>query len=291
MATGNYGIVRPSTASVDDMEMFYNFTENRDVPPSSLIALNPSAHITENIDPTDGALFGGLYTLKLPVSVFNQKGFYTIVIRPKQIKTTIVDCGVLAALPNQKGIVLDSSLIENRFNVNNTLVGYRVEYFEPDGTRTRNLFRIITSSNRSEPVNQNLSNTTQKAIRYRLTDNGSLMFLTLTPSSASSVKPNIIPFIGEPGQEIVITNTFFDPVYMEIEMTEHDLETLAYGIYGNQTKSIADGVYTIYNFENEIYRQYNLYEIKDQFNKPLFEVKEEKDNIDLSKEFSSIASV
>jgi len=71
-------------------------------------------------------------------------------------------------------------------------------------------------------------------------------------------------------------------------MTEYDLETLSYGIYGNQTKSIQDGKYTIYDANNEIYKQYNLYEIQDDTGNPLFEVKEEVSVIDTTKDFSNI---
>lgn len=270
------------------MEMFYNYTPDRDSQPSTLIALDPTLYVAENTNPNTNVIFEGLYTLTLPVSVFNSKGFYSVIIRPKEIRTIITDCGVLAAAPNIKGLVIDSTSIDSKLTVNGGLVGYRIEYINEDGSKVRNFFRIITSSNRCEPVNQNLSNTTQKAIRYRLTDSGSLIFLTLTPSSAPSVKPNLVPFIGEPGQTISIFNTFFNPVMMEIEMVDHDIETLAYGIYGNQTKSIRDGVYTTYDFNNRIYKQYLLYEIRDQFGEPLYEVKEEKSNIDLSKNFDDI---
>ena len=75
-------------------------------------------------------------------------------------------------------------------------------------------------------------------------------------------------------------------------MVEHDIETLAYGLFGNQTKSLEDGIYTIYNFENQIYKQYNLFEIKDQFTgTPLFEVREERDNIDFTKTFDNVSNV
>jgi len=75
-------------------------------------------------------------------------------------------------------------------------------------------------------------------------------------------------------------------------MVEHDIETLAFGIFGNQTKSLEDGIYTIYNFNNEIYKQYNLYEIKDRFTgKPLFEVREERASIDFSKSFNSVTTI
>jgi hypothetical protein len=76
---------------------------------------------------------------------------------------------------------------------------------------------------------------------------------------------------------------------IEIEMVEHDIETLAFALFGNQSKSLEDGIYTIYNFTNQIYKQYNLYEVKDQFSgKPLFEVREQRHNIDFSKNFNNI---
>jgi hypothetical protein len=79
---------------------------------------------------------------------------------------------------------------------------------------------------------------------------------------------------------------------VEIEMVEHDIETLAYGIFGNQSKSLEDGIYTIYNFNDNIYKQYNLFEIKDKFTgKPLFEVREERTNIDFGKNFTNIITV
>jgi hypothetical protein len=105
------------------------------------------------------------------------------------------------------------------------------------------------------------------------------------------VKPNAVPFIGNPQQEVIITNTFFNPVMLEIEMVEYDEETLAYALYSNQSKSLDDGIYTIYNFTNEIYKQYNLYEVKDQFTgKPLYEVREEKSTIDPTKDFDEITN-
>ena len=86
-----------------------------------------------------------------------------------------------------------------------------------------------------------------------------MVFCTVSPSSASNVKPNVLPFIGQPNQEVIITNTFFNPQMVEIEMVEHDIETLAFGIFGEQTKALEDGIYTIYNFDREIYKQYNLF--------------------------------
>jgi hypothetical protein len=84
-------------------------------------------------------------------------------------------------------------------------------------------------------------------------------------------------------------HTFFNPISLEIEMVEHDASTLAIGLFGNQTKSMDDGIYTIYNEQNLIYKQYNLYEVRDSLNKLLFEVRESRGtDIDYSKNFNNI---
>jgi signal transduction histidine kinase len=115
------------------------------------------------------------------------------------------------------------------------------------------------------------------------------MFCTLTPSTSPSSKPNATPYIGVPDQNIIVTNTFFDPSIVELEIVEHDASTLAIALYGNQTKSIDDGIYTIYDNNNNIYQQYNLYEIRDQFNELLYEVRQNRgNNIDFSKNFENI---
>jgi hypothetical protein len=298
MATGNYGTVRPADISPNDVEMWYHYTPSRDnVGDVELLPLDPNEVLVKVDNPNNvGEIFGGLYTLKLPASDFGVKGIYTLIIRPKQIRTKIIDCGVLSSSPDVVGMIVDLANVpaedKSRFE-NGELVGYRVEYLttnnEAEEKKVQNFFRIITSNNRAEPVSENLSSTTQKALRYRFNDNSSLVFCTLTPSSAPSVKPNALPYIGAPNQDIIITNTFFNPLMLEIDMVEHDDETLAYALLSNQTKSLEDGIYTIYNFDNQIYRQYNLYEVKDQFSgKPLYEVREEKDNIDFSKDFDDI---
>jgi hypothetical protein len=244
-------------------------------------------------------LFGGMYTLKLPVATFGVKGFYTIIIKPVEIRTTIIDCGTLSAFPDIKGLVFDISTVPDNFTnkfENNGLIGYRIEYLDTNSSandaKINNFFKVITSNNRAEPVNQNLTNTNQKAIRYRFNDNSTLSFCTLSPSSASNVKPNAVPFIGQPNQKVIITNTFVNPIMLEIEMVQHDVETLAYAMLGNQTKSLDDGIYTIYNFNNDIYKQYDLYEIKDKYTgKPLFEIRQERASIDFNKTFTNITTI
>ena len=297
MATGNYGTVRPADVNPSDVDIFYTYTPNRESAPTIPIQrLNPTSVLTPLRHPDDinGTLpvFGGLYNLTLPASNFSSKGFYTVVIRPREIRIPITDCGTLSSFPNIKGLVFNKAELPNDLTSNDALVGYRVEYYNDSGNKIPNFFRIITSANSSEAVSQNLQNTVQKSVSYRFNDASSLMYCTLTPSSASNVTPNKIPFIGSPGQNIVLTNTFFNPITIEIEMVEHDFDTLAYGIFGNQIKSIADGKYTIYDNSNNIYKQYNLYEIQDEFTgEPLHEIREETNDVDFDKNFDDITNV
>jgi hypothetical protein len=300
MATGSYGTIRPSDVSPDDVDIILNYTPSRDDTDNFVLTkldartiLRPYFNNNQTGGNADVEILGGMYNLKLPADQFNKLGIYTLYIRPAEIRTKITDCGILSALPNVKGIVVNLNDVPSQFRnkfTNQGLVGFRVEYLNSDGTKIPNFFRVITSSFYCEPVIQNLTNTSQKSIRYRYTDGTTnLLFCTLSPSSSPTNKPNATPFIGQPNQNIVITNTFFNPVTTEIEIVEHDISTLAIALYGNQTKSIDDGVYTIYDSNNNIYKQYNLYEIRDQFNELLYEVRQDRgNNIDFTKNFTNI---
>ena len=302
MAIGSYGTIRPSDVSPEDVQIIMNYTPSRDVTDNFILTeldaqtlLKPYFNNTETGGNAGVEVLGGLYNLTLPAEQFNALGIYTLYLRPAQIRTRITDCGVLSALPNVKGIIIDISNVpvqfQNKF-VPQGLVGFRIEYLNADGSKIPNFFRVVTSSFFCEPVVSNEINTTQKSIRYRYVDGSSnLIFLTLSPSSSPTNKPNATPFIGQPNQNIIISNTFFNPVTLEIEMVENDISSLAIALYGNQTKSIDDGIYTIYDSENNIYRQYNLYEIRDQFNALLYEVRQSRgNNIDFSKNFTTITT-
>ena len=302
MAIGSYGTIRPSDVSPEDVQIIMNYTPSRDVTDSFILTeldaqtlLKPYFNNTETGGNAGVEILGGLYNLTLPAEQFNALGIYTLYLRPAQIRTVITDCGVLSALPNVKGIIIDVTNVpvqfQNKF-VPQGLVGFRIEYLNADGSKIPNFFRVVTSSFFCEPVVTNEINTTQKSIRYRYVDGSSnLIFLTLSPSSSPTNKPNATPFIGQPDQSIIISNTFFNPVTLEIDMVEYDISSLAIALYGNQTKSIDDGIYTIYDSENNIYRQYNLYEIRDQFNALLYEVRQSRgNNIDFSKNFTTITT-
>ena len=299
MAIGTYGTIRPADCSPEDVEILMNYTPSRDVTNDFVLTKLDATQILRpyfNNAQTGGntnEILGGLYNLRLPSQTFTQLGIYTLYIRPEQIRTSITDCNVLSALPNVKGIVIDLSNVPsqyvNKFQAQG-LVGFRVEYLDNNGSKIPNFFRIVTSNFFCEAIVQNLTNTSQKAIRYRYSEGQTnLVFLTLSPSASPSNNPAATPFIGQPGQNIILSNTFFNPITVEVQVTQYDLETLNIAFYGNQTKSMEDGIYTIYDPQNNIYSQFNLYEIKDEFDNLLFEVKQNRgDNIDFSKSFQLI---
>jgi len=301
MAIGTYGTIRPADCSPEDVEILMNYTPSRDVTNDFVLTKLDASQILRpyfNNNQTGGntnEILGGLYNLRLPSQTFTQLGIYTLYIRPAQIRTTITDCNVLSALPNVKGIIIDLSNVPSQF-VNKFqaqgLVGFRVEYLDNTGSKIPNFFRIVTSNFFCEAIVQNLTNTSQKAIRYRYSEGQTnLVFCTLSPSASPSNNPAATPFIGQPGQTIIFSNTFFNPLTVEIQVTQYDLETLNIAFYGNQTKSMEDGIYTIYDSQNNIYSQFNLYEIKDEFDNPLYEVKQNRgENIDFSKSFQLIAA-
>jgi len=302
MAVGSYGTIRPADVSPSDVEIFFHYVSGRtSTSPVQFKKLNSEDVLTpvyHNSDTTDSPnapdteILGGLYNLKLSSSDFDELGIYTLHIRPKQIRTSITDCGILASLPSVRGIIVDLSNVpsgdRNKFTPQG-LTGYRIEYLNDDGTKIPNFYRVVTSSFYCVPVVSNLTSTSQKAIRYQYTDSiTNLLYLTVTPSSAPTNRPNTVPFIGEPSQNIIFTNTFFNPTTIEVDMVEHDDTTLAYALYGNQSKSVSDGIYSIYDKSDNIYKQFNLFEIKDEFNETLYEIREERDEIDDTKNFDDI---
>ena len=309
MAVGTYGNIRPADVSPSDCDIFYYYVSGRTTAALSTSLnfkkLAPDEVLTpifygdmESNKPSgisDKELIGGLYNLKLTADNFSDLGIYTLHIRPKQIRCKITDCGILASLPSVRGLVIDLSQTSlnndrNKF-VPQGLVGYRIEYLDINDNETKvpNFYRIVTSCFYCTPIVTNNVSTTEKSIRYQYTNNvTNLLFLTLTPSSAPSSKPNTVPNIGQPNQNIILTNTYFNPVTVEIEMVEHDATTLGHALYGNQSKAISSGIYTIYDNNNNIYKQYNLFEVKDEFNETLYEIREKRQEIDESLNFDEI---
>jgi hypothetical protein len=295
MAVGTYGITRPSDVALTDIDMFYTYSPDRETISDEVFRLDATQLLSYNTLPEDDQIEGnenileGLYNLTLPANIFNQIGIYTIYLRPKVEVTTIIDCSVLSSLPTVKGIVLEANSLPEKLRANNAMQGYKIEYIDDNGGKIRNVTRYVVTSNKVVPVAQNVGTTSQRAIRYRFDDSGTLIFLQLTPSSSSDLKPNVKPFIGNAGQTILISNTNFNPVMIEVDLVENTIESLTNYIAGEQIKDVDNGILTYYDKDRNIIKQFDLYEIKDDVtNVSLYDVKEERDNIDESQNFDDI---
>lgn len=294
MNTGVYGTRIGAVVDESDVDIFYSYRETRNSDGNedavykrlpSKILRQSTAEVSEGMPDN---ILEGLYNLKLPLQYFNRKGYYTVYIKPKEVQVVVQDVGVLAAYPDVRGIVIDTSTItdatfRNKLLSNNSLVGYRVLYFSNTHDREP-FYRLITSNNKCEPIVQALSDSSQKSIKYRYNDSSTLVFCTVTPSSSLSFKTNTEPYIGVPTQLVCLTNTKFEPVMAEFHMTEHDIETLSTMIEGDQLRDLDNGLVTTFNGDGDIYAQHEHYSLKDDYTgNPVYEVKKnKKDNIDFT---------
>lgn len=285
MSQGVYGTTIPTRVTSDDVDIYYAYheTRNSDSVESAVFTKLPSSILSEVIydgGSTDADnVLEGLYNLKLPLSYFNRKGFYTVYIKPKEIPAVISDVSTLSAYPNVRGIVFDQNSVENaslksKLRTNNELVGYRIIYVNDNGERD-NFFRLITSNNRCEPIVQSSSDSSNRSYTYRYNESSTMTFVTVTPSSAPSFKSNILPYIGKPTQRVYLVNTLFEPIMLDIEMTDHDLDTMAYMLEGSQLRDLDNGLVTTFDENNQIYHQSEHYTLKDN-GVPVFEVKKNK---------------
>ena len=285
---GSYGNIRPADFLPSDAEVIYFFTpKNDDEPlnaPKRLDSEQVLTPLTEGSDEDSGDIIGGMYELRLPTNEFSELGIYNIYIRPKEIRLNILDCAFLNNT-DIKGIIIDSN-DENLSNYQD-LDGFRIEYYE-NGRKIRNLFRIVTSTNIVEPINSNISSSSsQKDITYRINENGSLFFLTLTPTE-TPLNNGSIPFIGFANQDISIANTFFDPIHIELEVVEDTIETIAAGLYGNQLKNVSTGQYGIFDNEGNLIKAYTLAEIQSEIGGDLFEIRTQVDGDNTNLPFNEV---
>lgn len=286
MGYGTFGNKRPADVNPSDIEVIVIYSATRNGTVEQEITKYNGTEVISSVlhnDDTGGnngiEILGGLYNLELPTTVFNKKGFYTIYIRPAQIRMQVEDCAPLSTFSDIKGLVFDSQKAPTDFIskfTNNGLDGYRIEYLDTTGAKIPNVYRIITSSFLAEPVVENSDSNSQKTIKYVYNNSSTLVFCTVVPNVAPSFKPTATPFIGQKGMSVIITNTYFNPIVLEIEMVDYDLESLAISLYGEQTKSVTDGIYTLYDFDGNIYAQYDLYEIRNELDEKLFEVRKKR---------------
>ena len=293
---GLYGTVR--SAKIDpnkDAELFYYYRPNRsttDEDFSKFKKLDASNLVAANgeVDYQIEDILPGMFNLRLPLDTFNDTGIYTVYIRPKEHILKLQDVSVLADYPEIRGVVVN----KNDVGGVTDLTGWRIEYFDTTQTpptRTERAF-IITSCNFCKPVWVTVTDSINIPRRYQYTDSSSnMLFCTLTPCSYGDYSPNVAPNIGtgDPDKDLVaVINTKFSPVMIEIEMVEHDAETITTMLEGDTIMDHDNAIMTHYNDNKEIYQQYDFYEQKNTLGEPLYSVKRKRENIDSREDYDNI---
>lgn len=288
MAVGLYGVNKLADVTIDDVDILYAFSPSREE--IGDVQLRPLFNSITNSDFRKLIGADGMYKLRLPANIFNKLGYYSILIKPKTFQTTVLDCSYVVTNDNnqlnisKKGIVIPSL----QFSRNNSLVGYQIEYFDTNDVKINNLTRIITSSDLVS-VNVNNNTVNQGATTYVLDPAGTILFLTVTPDQGSLISNNVKVDIGQKNQKVLISNTFFDPFYVEVEMVDQTIKTLSYALYGNSTRDLQSGILTYFNDKNYIYRQYNLFTQKSAFEYGNIDVREQRTITNFDQDFQRIS--
>ena len=289
MSSGIFGSIRP--ANIDpskDAEIYYTYRPTRSTEDGDFNGayktLDANQCLIQSHVYGSDTLVDGVYDVRLPLDKFNKKGFYTLYITPKKHSVTICDVSVLVSYPDVKGIVFQLGADTELSGISD-LTGYRIDFSNGES-------RLIKSCNKCAPMSVSVGDGYPKAVRYNLVAGDSnFYFCTVTPSSAPSFKPNAYPYIGVPGEIVEISNTLFTPKMIEIEMVDHDADTISYMLEGDQIRDRDNGIITTYNEENEIYQQYDYYTIKSKLGVPLYDVKKNRENIDFTQSHDDIINM
>lgn len=288
MSVGLYGNKRLASIDFNDVDILYAYSPSReqlgDTQFTPLFGSVTEAEFRKLLGADGG------YKLKLPATIFNRLGFYLILIKPKSFRTNIVDCSFVVTNNDteiqisKKGIVIPKL----QFQGSGSLIGYQVEYFDDNGNKIKNFHRIITSSD-IVSVSTNNNNSNANSTSYVLNPNGSYLFLTLTPDEASLISNEQKADLGRAGQSILLSNTFFDPTMVEVEMVNQTLETLAWQLGGNSVRNLETGEYSVFDDQGNLYKQYLLLTRKSTFNNGNLDIRQEITDVNLNQTFDDIS--
>lgn len=285
MAVGIHGTVKLADVDFNDVDVLYAYSPNRESLGDT--QFQPLFNSVTNNEFRKMLGADGGYKLRLPASIFNRLGFYLLLVKPKTFQTQIVDCSFVVTNNDteiqisKKGIVIPKL----QFQSSGSLIGYQIEYFDDNGNKIKNFHRIVTSSDLVS-VNSNNNSSNASSTTYVLDPNGNQLFLTLTPDEASLISNQSASDLGKSGQQILISNTFFDPTMIEVEMVDQSIKTLSYALYGNSTRDLETGVYSIFNEQGQLYKQYNLLTEKKVFTNGNIDIKEQRTEINNNQNFS-----
>lgn len=285
MAVGIYGNTKLADVDFSDVDILYSFSPSRETIGDT--ALQPLFSSITDADLKKMIGADGLFKLRLPATVFNQIGFYTVVVKPKTFETTIQDCSFIVQANNtnvtisKKGIIIPAT----QFQKIGSLVGFMVEYFDKNDIKIKNFHRIITSANLVS-VSTNNNTISRGSANYVLDPNGTQLFLTLSPDEPDLISNNTPINLGVKGQNILLSNTTLNPTVIEVEVTDETVKTLGIILGGNSTRDNSTGILTYFTSDNLVYKQYNLFTRKSQFSNASIDIREQRTIINPQTNFS-----
>lgn len=287
MAVGIYGTKKLASVDFNDVDILYAYSASREVVGD--LQFQPMyGSITENelrkLAGSDGA-----YKLRLPATIFNRLGFYTVILKPKTFQTQIVDCSVVVTNTDTEIQISKKGIIIPKLNFQDTgsLIGYRVEYIDENGIKIKNFHRIITSSDLVS-VSVNTQNNQPNNTTYVLNPNGNNLFLTVSPDESSLISNQQQPSLGSAGQQILISNTFFDPVMIEVEMVDQNIRTLGRILTGNSIRDNLSGRLSYFDEQGNLWKQYLMTTRKNQFGTGEIDIKRELSDLDFNQTFNDL---
>ena len=294
---GLYGTIRGAKIDPNkDVEMFYFYRPNRSTTAPDFerfkkldVSNLVESHVEMPVNNVEDIL-PGMFNLRLPLDTFNDTGIYSVYIRPKEYLLNLADVSVLADYPDIRGVVINKRDIGDISD----LTGYRIEYFDTTSEPYKRTDRavIITSCSFCNPVWVSVTDSINIPRRYQYSDSSSdLLFCTVTPCSYGDYSPNANPSIGTGVPEkdyVAVINTKFSPVMLELELVEHDDETITTMLEGDTIMDHDNAIMTHYNANKEIYSQYDFYEQKNTLGEPLYSVKRKREDIESTEDYDNI---
>jgi len=287
MAVGIYGTKKLASVDFNDVDILYAYSASREVVGD--LQFQPMyGSITEN-ELRKLAGVDGAYKLRLPATIFNRLGFYTIILKPKTFQTQIIDCSIVVTNTDTEIQTSDKGIVIPKLNFQDTgsLIGYRIEYIDENGIKIKNFHRIITSSDLVSVSVSSQSSQPNNAT-YSLDPNGTNLFLTVSPDENSRISNQQQPSLGSAGQQILISNTFFDPVMIEVEMVDQNIRTLGRVLTGNSIRDNLTGRLSYFDEQGNLWKQYLMTTRKNQFGTGEIDIKRELSDIDFNQTFNDL---
>jgi hypothetical protein len=76
---------------------------------------------------------------------------------------------------------------------------------------------------------------------------------------------------------------------IEVEMVDQSVKTLSYALYGQSTRDLETGVYSIFDESGNLYKQYTLLTRKKEFSNGNIDIKQERTQIDRTQTFFNLS--